>query len=138
MKKSLLFAGLAAATLSFAGCNKEADVKGLDGVPYEIVLSDASTRTVNSGMTTKWVEGDALSVKAGKAAFADKNVGTGKAVTFTGYSLGRAFVYSTPAYAIAKLPFQILQTAVGSAIALFLCWGSPRLVALYRKEFGKA
>lgn len=62
MKKSLLFAGLAAATLSFAGCNKEADVKGLDGVPYEIVLSDASTRTVNSGMTTKWVEGDALSV----------------------------------------------------------------------------
>lgn len=62
MKKFLLFAGLAAATLSFAGCNKEADVKGLDGVPYEIVLSDASTRTVNSGMTTKWVEGDALSV----------------------------------------------------------------------------
>ena len=62
MKKFLLFAGLAAATLSFVGCNKEADVKGLDGVPYEIVLSDASTRTVNSGMTTKWVEGDALSV----------------------------------------------------------------------------
>lgn len=62
MKKFLLFAGLAAATLSFVGCNKEADVKGLDGVSYEIVLSDASTRTVNSGMTTKWVEGDALSV----------------------------------------------------------------------------
>ena len=62
----------------------------------------------------------------------------GWVITFTGYSLGRAFVYSTPAYAIAKLPFQILQTAVGSAIALFLCWGSPRLVALYRKEFGKA
>ena len=62
----------------------------------------------------------------------------GWVITFTGYSLGRAFVYSTPAYAIAKLPFQILQTAVGSAIALFLCWGSPRLVQLYRKEFGKA
>jgi hypothetical protein len=58
-------------------------------------------------------------------------------ITFTGYSLGRAFIYSTPAYAIAKLPFQILQTAVGSAIALFLCWGSPRLVQLYQREFGR-
>ena len=58
-------------------------------------------------------------------------------ITFTGYSLGRAFIYSTPAYAIAKLPFQILQTAVGSAIALFLCWGKPRLVRLYEREFGK-
>jgi len=58
-------------------------------------------------------------------------------LTFTGYSLGRAFVYSTPAYAIAKLPFQILQTAVGSAIALFLCWGRPGLVKLYRKMFGE-
>ena len=34
-------------------------------------------------------------------------------VTFTGYTLGRAFIYSTPAYAIAKFPFQVLQTAVG-------------------------
>ena len=61
----------------------------------------------------------------------------GWVVTFTGYSLGRAFIYSTPAYAVAKLPFQILQTAVGSAIALFLCWGAPHLVRLYQREFGK-
>ena len=60
----------------------------------------------------------------------------GWVITFTGYSLGRAFVYSTPAYAVAKLPFQILQTAVGSAIALFLCWGKPHLWALYHKQFG--
>ncbi len=59
-------------------------------------------------------------------------------VTFTGYSLGRAFVYSTPAYAVTKLPFQILQTAVGSAVALFLCWGAPHLVRLYQREFGEA
>lgn len=67
-------------------------------------------------------------------------VGTvlGWIVTFTGYSLGRAFIYSTPAYAIAKLPFQILQTAVGSAIALFLCWGAPSLVKLYQREFGRS
>ena len=61
----------------------------------------------------------------------------GWGITFTGYSLGRAFIYSTPAYAIAKLPFQILQTAVGSAIALFLCWGRPHLVRLYQNEFKK-
>ena len=59
-------------------------------------------------------------------------------VCFTGYTLGRAFVYSTPAYAAAKLPFQILQTAVGTAIALFLCWGKPGLVKLYRRQFGDA
>ena len=57
-------------------------------------------------------------------------------ITFTGYSLGRAFVYSTPAYAIAKLPFQILQTAVGSALALVLCWGKPGIVKLYQRQFG--
>ena len=61
----------------------------------------------------------------------------GWVITFSGYSLGRAFVYGTPAYAVAKLPFQILQTAVGSAIALFLCWGAPNLVRLYQKQFGK-
>ncbi len=67
-------------------------------------------------------------------------VGTaiGWIITFTGYSLGRAFIYSTPAYAIAKLPFQILQTAAGSAIALFLCWGTPHLVKLYQREFGRS
>ena len=62
MKKSLFFAGLAAATLAFVGCNKEADVRGLDGVPVGIVLSNVDTRTVNDGMSTKWENGDALNV----------------------------------------------------------------------------
>ena len=61
----------------------------------------------------------------------------GWVVCFTGYTLGRAFIYSTPAYAVAKLPFQILQTAVGTAVALFLCWGKPGLVKLYRRRFGE-
>lgn len=49
----------------------------------------------------------------------------GLIVTVTGYTLGRAFIYSTPAYAVMKFPFQILQTAVGSAIALALYFGTP-------------
>ena len=57
-------------------------------------------------------------------------------VTFTGYTLGRAFIYSTPAYAVAKFPFQVLQTAVGSALALLLCWNCG-LVRLYKKQFGE-
>ena len=63
MKKLLLFAGLVAATLSFVGCNKqEVDVPGLDGKKVEIILTDAQTRTVNDGMSTKWVDDDKLSV----------------------------------------------------------------------------
>lgn len=43
-------------------------------------------------------------------------------ITVAGYSFGRAYIYGTPEYAILKLPFQILQTAVGSGAALLLCW----------------
>lgn len=50
------------------------------------------------------------------------------------YTLGRAYVYSTPAYAVAKFPFQILQTLVGSAAALLLCWKCG-IVKIYRKMF---
>ena len=74
MKKSLFFAGLAAATLALAGCNKEADVRGLDGVPVGIVLSNVDTRTVNDGMATKWEENDALNVfyaPAGTQTYSD-------------------------------------------------------------------
>ena len=49
----------------------------------------------------------------------------GLILTVTGYTLGRAYIYSTPAYAVMKFPFQILQTAVGSAIALALYFGTP-------------
>ena len=39
-----------------------------------------------------------------------------------GYTLGRWFIYSTPAYAIAKIPLQLIQTAATSAVALILIW----------------
>ena len=46
----------------------------------------------------------------------------GWVITVIGYTFGRAYIYNTPAYAILKLPFQILQTFVGSGAALLLCW----------------
>ena len=75
MKKSFFFAGLAAA-LSLVGCNKETDVKGLDGRPVEIVLSDVATRTVNDGMSTKWENGDALNVFVAPAGSAEYSANT--------------------------------------------------------------
>ena len=60
----------------------------------------------------------------------------GLVISVIGYTLGRAYVYSTPAYAVAKFPFQILQTLVGSALALLLCWKCG-VVKLYQKRFGQ-
>ena len=43
-------------------------------------------------------------------------VTVGAVIMVVGYSLGRAFIYSTPEYAILKLPYQILQAAVGAVL----------------------
>lgn len=49
-------------------------------------------------------------------------VSIGAVIMITGYSLGRAFIYSTPEYALLKLPFQILQAVVGAVVGMLLCW----------------
>ncbi len=49
-------------------------------------------------------------------------VAVGAVIMVVGYSLGRAFIYSTPEYAILKLPYQILQAAVGAVAGMVLCW----------------
>lgn len=46
----------------------------------------------------------------------------GAVIMVVGYSLGRAFIYSTPETALIKLPYQILQAAVGAAGGMILCW----------------
>lgn len=61
----------------------------------------------------------------------------GLVLSVVGYTLGRAYVYSTPAYAVAKFPFQILQTLVGSALALLLCWKCG-VVRIYKKQFDES
>lgn len=49
-------------------------------------------------------------------------VTVGAVIMVVGYSLGRAYVYSTPEYALLKLPFQILQAAVGAIFGMIICW----------------
>lgn len=46
----------------------------------------------------------------------------GGIVMVAGYSFGRAFVYSTPEYALIKLPFEFLQAGVGASLGLIFAW----------------
>lgn len=46
----------------------------------------------------------------------------GAVVMVVGYTLGRAFLYSTVEYAILKLPFQVFQAAVGAVCGVVLCF----------------
>ena len=71
MKKALFFAGLAAATLSFVACNKEATVNSLDATPMEVILSTAETRTTTDGIHTSWAEGDKINVIHAEAGTTD-------------------------------------------------------------------
>ncbi|MBO6014814.1 MAG: ECF transporter S component [Oscillospiraceae bacterium] len=56
----------------------------------------------------------------------------GAVIMVVGYSLGRAYIYSTPEYALLKLPYQILQAVVGAIAGMLLCWKCG-IVKLYRK-----
>ena len=49
-------------------------------------------------------------------------VAIGAVIMVVGYSLGRAFIYRTPEYAVLKLPYQILQAVVGAIGGMILCW----------------
>ena len=46
----------------------------------------------------------------------------GAIIMVIGYTLGSAFVYSTPEYAIIKLPFEILQAGIGAVMGMVLCF----------------
>jgi uncharacterized membrane protein len=49
-------------------------------------------------------------------------VSVGVVILVAGYTLGRAYVYSTPEYALLKLPFEFLQGIVGAVFGMVLCW----------------
>lgn len=57
----------------------------------------------------------------------------GAVIMVVGYSLGRAYLYSTPEYALLKLPYQILQAAVGAVVGMILCW-KCKLVEIFGKK----
>ena len=59
-------------------------------------------------------------------------VTAGAVIMVIGYTLGRAYVYSTPEYSLLKLPFEILQAGFGAAGAIFLLY-PLRLKAAFRR-----
>ena len=63
-------------------------------------------------------------------------VSIGALIMIVGYSLGRAFIYGTPEYAILKLPYQILQAVVGAILGMIICW-KLGIHKLYNKELRK-
>lgn len=63
-------------------------------------------------------------------------VAIGAVIMVVGYSLGRAFIYSTPEYAVMKLPYQILQAVVGAVVGMLLCWKCG-VYKLYNKALAK-
>ena len=57
-----------------------------------------------------------------QAASSVIGVTVGAIIMTIGYTLGRAYVYSTPEYAIIKLPFEILQAGFGAVVAILLLY----------------
>ena len=58
----------------------------------------------------------------------------GALIMVLGYTLGRAFVYSTPEYAVLKLPFEFLQAGFGAAASMILLY-PMQLKKLFRQYF---
>ncbi len=61
----------------------------------------------------------------------------GAIIMVVGYSVGRAFIYSTPEYAILKLPYQILQAGVGAVVGVLLAYPCG-IKKLYDKTMKRA
>lgn len=53
-----------------------------------------------------------------------------------GYTLGKAFIYSTLEYAIMKMPYEILQASVGAIAAVILCY-KFKLKKRFAERFNK-
>lgn len=73
-----------------------------------------------------------------KRCFKGALIGTliGAVIMVVGYSLGRAFIYSTPHYAYIKLPYQILQASVGVFFGVMLTFKAG-LIESFDKIFRK-
>ena len=72
-----------------------------------------------------------------KAVAAGIGVVIGSLIMVLGYTLGRAYVYSTPEYAVLKLPFEFLQAGFGAAAAMILCY-PLRLIRIFHSMLHEA
>lgn len=94
--------------------------------PMFVSLATHGLQAVVLSLCTRHLFKDRKAIASGTGVF------LGAIIMVAGYSFGRAFLYSTPEYAILKLPFQILQAAVGAIVSMVLCF-KFKLVELYNK-----
>ena len=57
-----------------------------------------------------------------QAAASGIGVTVGAVIMIIGYTVGRAYVYATPAVSLTKLPFEILQAAFGAVVSMIVCY----------------
>ena len=62
-------------------------------------------------------------------------VALGAGIMVGGSTIGRGF-YASPAAAVAKLPYQILQALLGAVVSMILCYGC-RLIKAFHKILGE-
>jgi len=80
------------------------------------VYDGATTATVSgTAALSGIVSGDTVTVSAGTAAFADKKVGTGKTVTFSGYSLAGADAGN---YSLSAQPANVTANITAKALTI--------------------
>ena len=76
----------ASSTMTFEIYPKEVTISGVT-VDSKVYDGTADAMLASNGVVSGAINGDDVTVVTGKAAFDDKNVGTGKTVTFSGFSL---------------------------------------------------
>ena len=59
----------------------------------------------------------------------------GAVIMVAGYTLGRAYVYSTPEYAALKMPFEILQAGFGAVVSIVLLY-PMRIRSTFQRVIG--
>ena len=107
--------GSASAAITVA--QKEVTISGITAANKEYDGSTTATPTGTAVINGK-VGSDDVTVTAGTATFADKNVGTGKIVTFTGYSLsgadsGNYNLKAQPASVTANITAKVVKLTGG-------------------------
>lgn len=77
-----------------------------------------------------------LPVKPRRFGKAVIGVALGTLIMTVGYTIGAAVVYSTPEYAVINIPYELLQSGIGSAASLLICYRFG-LIKVYDRFFGK-
>ena len=104
--------GLSAGTITINA--KSVTITGL-GAANKIYNGNATATVTGTAAVNGRVGSDSVTVSSGVAAFADKNIGTGKTVTFSGYSLGGTAARN---YSLSAQPASVTANITARALTI--------------------